>query len=131
MEHQSFDHAVLRVQIVSSDGLFKALRSHDVTQSQVWREIERLGCGLVPRGRNVVRLEICFRLCVFGLNSEARDEVEELTLWVCQRLDADEPSPNTLENADLPANTDPGQWTQPVDDREVPQHFLMNPDELS
>jgi hypothetical protein len=48
------------------------------------------------------------------------------TFRVCQRLDADEPRANTLKNIDLPANADPGQWTELVDDWCGPTTF---PDE--
>ena len=82
--------------------------------------------GLVARGRDVAHLESGFRLCVLGLNGEARDKVEEFTLWVCQQLNTDKPSPNTLKNVDLPASVDPGRWAQLMDDRCGPTTF---PDE--
>ena len=63
-------------------------------------------------------------LCVFGLNCEARDRVEELTLWVCQQLNTNEPRPNTLESVNLPASVDPGRWARLVDDRCGPTTFL-------
>ena len=114
---------MLRVQLAPSDSLFKALRSHDLTRSQVWREIERLGCGLAPRDRNVMRSEPGFRPWIFRLYDEIKEKVGELTLWVCQRLNVDEPRLNTLEDVDLPIITDPCQWAQPVNDRCGPATF--------
>ena len=109
---------MLRVQVAptdSTDGLFKAVRSHDVMRSQVWREIERLGCSLVPRGRDVVRLELGFRLCVGGLNGEARDK-EELTLSL-STIQRRWTPPQRTRKCGSPPNADPSRWTQPVDDR--------------
>ena len=57
-----------------------------------------------------------FRLCVFRLNGEIEEKVAELTLRACKRLDAYEPRLSTLANVDLPANTYPGQWSEPVHD---------------
>ena len=70
-----------------------------------------------------MRSEPYFWLWVFRLNGKIKENVGELTLWVFQRLDVDEPRPNTLEDSDLPINTDVGRWVQPVSDRCGPATF--------
>ena len=79
-----------------------------MTRSQIWREIERFGWGLVPRGQDVVQSEPYFRFCAFRLNDGIKEKVGT-HLPGLSKPDEYAPRPNTLKNADLPAGADPGQ----------------------
>jgi hypothetical protein len=69
------------------------------------------GCDVLGTWPSTLDLEVSW--------DEAQNKVREggITFRVRQRLNADEPSSKAFKNIGLPADTDPSQWTEPVDDR--------------
>lgn len=46
-----------------------------------------------------------------------------ITFWVCKWFDAEEPCAKTLKEIDLATDTDPGQWTELLDNWCRPRTF--------